>query len=281
MNGPTLDEELADRIDKSACSWWQGDIAGADWFRVFGKRDCPLTPGELCSVETRLPCSHQSTHGLVLLTQTCDIRKTCRKRPYVTVSPLVHLEGTDAALARKGRLLNFVAVPAAGAQAFADIDRVMTVEKSFLLDWERAPGCQNHQERQVFGRRVARVHQRFAFPDDLHLALSELVKRITKKFGKDDAEGRALQAIEEIRVTADPHWESAGINVFLTFALTDGAAAPEITEEEWAELVDQWLKLCKPNGVIRGIEGIVLPLDEMTAREYLDSDRLELDYLSP
>lgn len=229
----------------------------------------------------RHPCSQQSTRGIVLLTQTCDIRKTCRKRPYLTVSPLVHLEGTDAKLARKGRLLNFVPVPAAGAQAFADIDRVMTVEKSLLLDWTRAPGCQNDQERQAFGRRVGRVHQRFAFPDDLHLALSELVRRITKKLEKDDTEGKALEAIEEIRVNAIPYWDSTEIKVFLTFALADGGAAPEITDEQWADLLDQWLKLCKPNGVIKSIEGAVLPLDVMTAREFLDSDRLDLDYLSP
>lgn len=281
MDGPTLDEELTERIDAGACSWWQGDIANVNWFRFFANRNCPLTPGELCSVDTPLPCSDQSIRGLVLLTQTCDIRKPCRKRPYVTVSPIVQLEGTDAALARKGRLLNFVPVPAGGTQAFADLDRVMTVEKSFLLDWERIPGCRDDQERQAFGRRIARVHQRFAFPDDLHSALSDLVKRITKKFGKNDMEGKALEAIEEIRVTAAPNWDSAEVRVFLTFALADGLIAPEITDEQWAKLVDEWLKLCKPIGVIKNIEGAALPLDEMTAREYLDSDRLELDYLSP
>ncbi len=281
MDGLTLDEELAERIDAGVRSWWQGDIANADWFRVFGNRDCPLTAGELCSANTPRPCLVQSTRGLVLLTQTCDIRKTCQKRPYVTVSPLVHLEGANAAMARKGRIPSFVPVPAAGTQAFADIDRVMTVEKTFLLGWDRLPGCRDDQERRAFGRRVARVHQRFAFPDDLHSALSELVKRITRRFGKNDIEEKALEAIEEIRVTADPHWDSTEINVFLTFALADGVTASEITAEQWAELVERWLKLCKPYEVIKSVDGAVLPLDEITAREYLDSDRLELDYLSP
>ena len=49
--------------------------------------------------------------GLVILTQTCDIRKTSSKRPYLQVSPIVRLEGTAAALARKGQLLNLVPLP--------------------------------------------------------------------------------------------------------------------------------------------------------------------------
>jgi hypothetical protein len=279
--GLTLDDELAAKIDAGATSWWQGDIANANWFRVSGNKDVQLAAGERCSATDSFPCSFQETDGLVLLTQTCDIRKSCRKRPYVTVSPLVQLEGTDASFAKRGRILNFVPVPAAGAQAFADIDRVMTIEKSLLLDWQRATGFSNDNERRNFSRRIARVYQRFAFPDDLHSALYDLVERVRKKCGKNDLEGKALDAIEEIRVTATPDWESHEIEVFLTFAPTDGASAPEITEEQWANLLEGWLKLCKPVGVIKTVTGTVLPLDELTARDYLDSDRLELEYLSP
>jgi hypothetical protein len=281
VEGPTLDDELAKKIDAGASSWWQGDIAKAGWFRVSAYKDIRLTASEMCLAGTPFPCSRQPTDGLVLLTQTCDIRKTCRKRPYVTVSPLVQLTGTDASFARRGRLLNFVPVPAAGNEVFADIDRVMTVEKSLLLDWQRTTGFQNDQERRNFSQRIARVYQRFAFPDDLHITLSELVQRVTKKSGKDDTEGKALDAIQEIRITATPDWESPEISVFLTFTLYDGASAPEITEEEWSKLLEGWLKLCKPVGVIKIVEGTVLPLDQVTARDYLDSDRLELDYLSP
>ncbi len=157
----------------------------------------------------------------------------------------------------------------------------MTVEKSFLQFWARTVGCRNDGERREFGRRVARIHQRFAFPDDLQPALGEMVKRIKKRYKRGDLEGKALQAVEEIRITASPGWDAGQIGVFLTFALSHGTIAVEITDEQWADLLVQWLSLCKPTGVIRSVEGTILPLDMMTAREYLDSDRLELDYLSP
>jgi hypothetical protein len=277
----TPEEDLAERIDLDARSWWQGDVANADWFRVFAFRDRALRASSLCRESASILCSDERVRGLVVLTQTCDIRKPTLKRPYVHVSPLVHLEGTDASLARKGRLLNFVPVPGVGDQAFADIDRIMTAEKSFLTVWKRKVGCRDDRERREFGRRVARVYQRFAFPDDIQTSLSEMIKWIKKKYANDDAEGRALGLVEEIRITADPSWDSTDITVFLTFALTNGEAASEVTGEQWAALVEKCVKLCKPTGVIRGIEGAALPSDEMTAREYLDSDRLELDYISP
>lgn len=282
MDECTPEKNVFDQIDLATKTWWQGDIADAKWFKLVTVGEANTDPSSSSSEANTVPCLvDQESLGLVILTQTCDIRKTSSKRPYLQVSPIVRLEGTAAALARKGQLLNLVPLPGAGDQVFADMDRVMTVEKSFLRFWGRTVGCRNDVERREFGRRVARIHQRFAFPDDLQPALAEMVKRIKKRYKRTDLEGKALQAVEEIRVTASPGWDASEIGVFLTFALSHGAIAAEITDEQWADLLEQWLSLCKPTGVVRSVEGTILPLDMMTAREYLDSDRLELDYLSP
>ncbi len=53
-----------------------------------------------------------------------------------------------------------------------------------------------------------------------------------------------------------------------------------MTQEEWDEVVDGWLRRAEPFGIVRSIEGAMIPLDELTAREYVDSDPLDLDYLS-
>ena len=51
-------------------------------------------------------------------------------------------------------------------------------------------------------------------------------------------------------------------------------------DQEWDELVDSWLRQAEPFQTIRRIDGAMIPLDEMTALEYLESDALDLDYLS-
>jgi hypothetical protein len=280
MNTHAPEQETNELIDAGARTWWQGDVADAHWFRTFSPGDYAPESAIACRDSSTLRCTDERVDGLVVLTQTCDIRKPSAKRPYVQVSPLVHLEGTDASFARKGRLLNFVPVPGLGDQFFADVDRIMTIGKSFLMVWNRTSGCRDDRERREFGRRVARVNQRFAFPDDLQASISEMVKLIKKRYPKESVEGKALESIEEIRVTAEPSWDSAEIKVFLTFALTNEEVAPEITGEQWADLVQKWIGLCTPTGVIKSVEGTLLPLDRITAREYLDSARLELDYVS-
>ena len=156
----------------------------------------------------------------------------------------------------------------------------MTLDKSFFLERGRRIGCDTDEQRRLFGRRVGRVHHRFAFPDDLVAALQGLVKHVRKKYLGDDAEGRALRSVHEIRATAEPDWQSQPIDVTLTFLIDENEVVPSLTDDIWATLVEGWAKLCTPTGVIRNIYTLQLPLGEMTAREYVDSDCLDLEDLS-
>jgi hypothetical protein len=168
-----------------------------------------------------------------------------------------------------------------GDDAFADLDRIITVEKTLLARWTRTPGWSTDQEARRFGQAVGRKYARPAFPDDLAISLTKLVGRIRDKHDKASDEGTALRALEQIRVTGTPSWSSDAIEVFLTFAPETRAIADSVMSgEAWDELVDAWLALCEPSGVVRGVDGALIPLDELTAREYVDSDRLDLDHLS-
>ena len=53
-----------------------------------------------------------------------------------------------------------------------------------------------------------------------------------------------------------------------------------MSEEQWDSLVDDWIARCNPSGVVAGVDGAMVPLEEFTALEYVDSDRLDLDRLS-
>ena len=71
------------------------------------------------------------------------------------------------------------------------------------------------------------------------------------------------------------------IEAFVSFCPATLAEATSLmNEEDWDRLVDGWMTRAKPTGVIRSADGAMIPLDGMTAQEYLDSDPLDLDYLS-
>ena len=51
-------------------------------------------------------------------------------------------------------------------------------------------------------------------------------------------------------------------------------------EKAWHELLAEWLKLLPPSARFSAVDGTVVSLDDMTAKDYLQSDRLDLDRLS-
>ncbi|WP_310484098.1 hypothetical protein [Chamaesiphon sp. VAR_48_metabat_403] len=48
----------------------------------------------------------------------------------------------------------------------------------------------------------------------------------------------------------------------------------------WHEFLNGWSKLLPPSARFSSVEGLVVSLEDMTAKEYLQSDRLDLDRLS-
>jgi hypothetical protein len=107
----------------------------------------------------------------------------------------------------------YAPVAALGSRSFADLDVVETIEKSVLATCDRASGSSTDEQIRRFGRAVGRRHARFAFPDDLTRTLSRLTDRIKSKHGRASVEGRLLEQLEEIRVTASPHWPADRVDV--------------------------------------------------------------------
>ncbi|MDE0652795.1 MAG: hypothetical protein OXI26_04025 [bacterium] len=228
-----------------------------------------------------LTCVVSDMPRLAVVSQTCDIVRPCQERPYLLVAPVVTLGERDAGEARRGSRPRFVALPGVGNQDFVDLDRVMTVEKSIVLTSTPIRGLPDEASQRRFGAGVARSFSRFAFPDDLSASLRGLVKHIRSKHDRDSLGGRALRIVKEIRVTGSPSWDAAEINAFVSFCpATLEEATSLMTEEEWDVLVDEWIGRAKPYGVIQSVDGAMIPLDRMRARDYLDSDPLDLDYLS-
>jgi hypothetical protein len=274
------DKARYDAVDAVTASWRQGDVAlGRSVIAVVADLGAPLTP-ETAEVPEDVPDDVTAVpidvdEGIVVLTQTCDIIRECSARPYIHIAPVQRVTTEEADRVAKGYHPQFVRVPAVD-RLVADLDRITTIEKSVLLRCSRTEGCATDDQRRAFGRFLARKDSRFAFPDDFSHSIERLRTRIREKHDRASPEGAALRDhLREIRVTAA--WDDEQVIPFLTFVRHDNADAERV---EWHRFLDQWLKLCQPHGRIVDVDGTMATLREMTAQEYVDSDPLDLDFLS-
>jgi hypothetical protein len=170
-------------------------------------------------------------------------------------------------------------VPAlADRHRVADLDRVMTVEKSIVAAWPRTPGWTTEAEGRDFARALARKHARFAFPDDFTDFVKKLHGRLRDKHDRNSDEGRGLRALREIRVQAIPSWDAQAVELMFWFVRNDADTSFE--GQSWAVLLDAWLKLVPAGGRFTEVQGTVVTLDDLTAAEHVNSDPLDLDHLS-
>ena len=221
----------------------------------------------------------EETKGLVIVTQTCDIVRTCKFRRFVEVVPLIKVLDKMLEEIQQGKRPQYAFIPGASSECLvADLDRVMTIEKAVVADWPRLSGCENDQHFRQLGQALARKRIRFAFPDDFTKFANKLQKRLKEKHSKQSQEGNALRALREIRVSASPSWNHNEVQLMFWFIREEEEI--EFQGVAWYECLEKWLKLVPESGRFQAVEGQVITLEDMTAKDYLGSDRLDLDHLS-
>ncbi len=222
--------------------------------------------------------------GFVVLSQTCDIVRDADRRPYVEIAPLIKVDARDLEQTRKLKFPNRAYVPGvANLSLVADLDRTMTIEKPIMRRWRRIQGCSSDSEVRLFQEALKRKRGRFAFPDDFELAVQKLQKRMIDRANKDSSEGSYVDAVTEIRVRADPSWGSDKIKLEFWFIKDQDPLARKDGEQpgqEWPKMVRHWIDLVALGGRFVEANGFVTDYKYMTAGDYLDSDRLDLDRLS-
>lgn len=273
------DSDEVRRIDASLREWRQGDLAlEEEWFVHVGDGASPLTAAAE-EAAGGVQALTSEVHGLVVVSQTCDIVRGCSGRPYIEVAPLVSVDQETWYQAKRGRRPAYATLPTLEkALLVADLDRVMTVEKSIAASWQRTPGFTRDEDGRAFAQALARKRVRFAFPDDFTAFAKKLQSRLGDKHDRNTDEGCGLRALREIRVCASPSWEATSADLFFWFIREDADVAHEGTS--WAELLKAWLKLVPPGGRFVHVEGQVVTLAEMTGEDYVMSDPLDLDHLS-
>lgn len=266
--------------DRVLAEWRQGDCAlGEHWFVYRCSPSSPVTDAGRSVAEAGGELVEVPEKGLVVLTQTCDIIRSCEQRPFIEVCPLILVSSEYAREIDRGARPAFATVPLLrGQQLVADLDRVMTIEKSVLTGWTRVPGCATDADTRNFARALARKRARFAFPDDFTEFVRRLLVRLREKHDRQSPEGRALRALREIRVSASPSWDASPCALFFWFVRA--AEETDFEGEGWAGLVDAWLELVPELGRFTEVHGQVAALEDLRAADYVDSDPLDLDYLS-
>ena len=283
-----LSEEDEKAVDQALRAWRQGDIsmdAGleflhlADLSRPHGHASIQVAEaladaGE--ALEAGAAPVLDEVRGLVMLSQTCDVIRGCRTRPFVEVAPLIEVPEQWVEEIRRLKRPAFAYVPiAADDHLVADLDRTMTVEKALVAEWARTPGWETDDELRDFASALARKRSRFAFPDDFVAAAADLQRHLAARHNRQTTEGAHLRALREIRVRAAPSWNDGEVLLSWWF-IKDADPA----EADWAAFLKRWLDLFDSTGRFRFDSSIVCRLEDMTAREYVESDRLDLDRLS-
>ena len=275
-----IDEAHRVRVDEALGSWRQGDcVLGHEAFLFRLNPRAPISEAAAVAALDGADAAETQVHGFAVVTQACDIVRACGSRPFVHVCPLVAVDADRLAEIRRGRRPNYAFLPGTAPQGFVvDLDRVMTVEKAVVADWSRVAGTHDDGEARTLRLALTRNRSRVAFPDDFVQLASGLTRRMSRKHDAQSDEGRALRALREIRVRAEPSWRNAEVALLFLFVRDD--ATPTLAGQTWDNYLDLWLRRVPPEGRFTRVDGVVQTLDDLTGREYVESDPLDLDHLS-
>jgi hypothetical protein len=213
------ENQLQQKIDATLQKWCQGDcVLGEQWFVHRFNVQCPLTDASKDVLDRDNDLVESEVVGFAVVTQTCDIVRSCSSRPFLEVVPLVKVDKQRLQDIQRERRPQYAFIPNLAEECLvADLDRVMAIEKAVVLGWQRIAGCNTDEEIRTLGQALARKRSRFAFPDDFTAFAKKLQSRLQEKHDKASAEGEALRALREIRVRASPSWDSHKIDLMFWF----------------------------------------------------------------
>lgn len=273
------------KVDECIATWQQGDVILCEDIPFIYLVDlkAPLTAAAKKLVwDEEQPSLEQvavDIIGLVILSQTCDLVRDSSKRPFVEVCALVKLPPNEATNARKGKIFRYALLPSFKDGTYAaDLDRIMTVEKSLLasrtIQYHKA--LLTDAECRAFSEALIRRLTRAAFPNDFVEAISAFKQHIISCYKNDNPEGEFLKAISQIRIVPKPDWNANEIEVDFYFVFDKETNIPENSDV----FIEGLLKKIKIDDKIIDVSGYASAFNSMTAEMYLMSHQLELDYLS-
>lgn len=282
----TPDEIAA--VDAKLASWRQGDFVLVDaWPSIHladltapGSReaeqlaDIRKAEGEALGLEVVT----REFPGFMIVSQTCDIIRSCAQREFVELCPLVEVPGDKLPQILSGRMARYLYCSGLSGRPFAaDLERVATIEKALLVQYndQRINGAASHGESQRIATALGRKRSRAAFPDDFVAYVRPLHERIVKQHGKQSPEGTFLRAAREIRILPQPDWNSEQVEVIIFVLFEKIDETPNDADLQLEALIKRLPGHTKYKAI-----GQIRSLDQISAATYLASEALDLDSLS-
>ena len=290
IDGRRSQFKMIQQIDEVLSNWCQGDVCcdpNVDFVHLADlARPHSAASRRAAQAEAKVPegahesrikaVSENKIEGFVILTQTCDLVRQCQDRPYVEVAPLIKVSQQVVEDTRRWKRLAFAYIPCKARDGLvADLDRIMTVEKAVVAKWTRIPGCNTDRESRDFREVIGKKRSRFPFPDDFVEAVKAMRNRLLQKHKKDSEEGDHLRALREIRVLATPSWDAVNVRLKFIFVKNKDPQKPT-----WKTFIMAWLSKFNANLRFDLAEPTIVDLSELTAQDYLNSERLDLESVS-
>lgn len=270
----------AESSPASLDGWQQGDCClGEHGFLARFSLEKPLTEESIFAAAQGVDVSEAPFPGFVLLSQTCDIVRDMGDRPYLEVAALRSVDSDELEQIKKGRKPRFAFIPGLEERSLvADLDLVNTVEKALLLGTALVRGCRSDDEIRQFAGSLGRKRNRFAFPNAITDMLGKWLTRLKQKHETSGEEGQVARWIRQLRIVASPNWNAGQIRLHFWILLDDNTPEGALSrvDAQFKKWVDTFARPAK----VEGITWQAASLDTMTAREYLQSDPLDLDHLS-
>jgi hypothetical protein len=124
-------------IDLALSNWSQGDCTIGDdcWFVTRFDPQHPLTPSskDVAAADADADLAESAVSGFVVVTQTCDLVRSCLDRPFLEISPLVKVDAERLTEIKRIKRPSYAYIAGVAARFLvADLDRVMTVEKAVV-----------------------------------------------------------------------------------------------------------------------------------------------------
>ncbi|MCY4565774.1 MAG: hypothetical protein OXE40_15015 [Gammaproteobacteria bacterium] len=267
-------EGHAESDDDSLKQWRQGDFAlavGGFLFAGLPDRDDDFDARE----------ESEGVVGLVAISQTCDIVRRTGGRHYMTVCPLIQVGDLQLPEVRRGRRPYFAEVENTGETVFADLRRVMSVEKNLVRRWNRQDGFSSEQGRIRSAAALERKFGQFAFPDDFDRAIAKFRERVWSRHSKGQSlPGKVYRSLIQIRFRAVPDWSVANREISMIAVMWKRKDREATREEIHQELRQELAKIVWPTGYQWGDPDLLLGTAiELSAEDMMSSQRADFDYL--
>ena len=241
--------------------------------------DYTLTPIDLpllAMEEGEASVIFTSPPGVAVLTQSCDVVRSAIDKPYIQIAALSPAKPSEMAMIKAGQILRYgYLAPLEDHGLVVDFDVAATVDKETAQHWQREQGCRTDAEQRDFAKALARHRQRFAFPDEFNDVVKPVRRWLEGKRSADSPYGRFVRAIREIRVICD-NWDAP---TTLRFLLLIDENVPDGEQKDWDKAVETLQGKASPKATVRPSFAL-LRYDDLSARDYVISDRLDLDGLS-